>query len=309
MSPESQPICVAPGTLPAMQEALERAVVRGGGTIAPIDEAKGLVWADPSRPDLFSGIAAAGTNVEWIQLPYAGIETFGDYLFDGPTWTCGKGVYATPVAEHALALMLAGRRDLHRFIPATSWGARTGENLLGTTITILGGGGIASEFIKLIEPFGCQINVVRRSAEPLPGADRTVSQARVFELLPRTDILLIAWALTDDTAGFVDAQVCAALPDHAWIINVGRGGHIDHDDLVEALAAGTIGGAAVDVTDPEPLPDAHPLWGFDNCIITPHVGNTAEMGLPLIAHRVAENTKLFVAGRPLIGTVDIEAGY
>lgn len=302
-------ICVAPDTLPVMHQALCDAVVRGGGTLASIDEAEALVWADPGRADMFPAIAAAGTSVEWIQLPYAGIETFGDYLFDGPEWTCGKGVYATPVAEHALAMMLAGRRDLHKFIPATTWGDRTGENLLGTTITILGGGGIAEEFLKLIEPFGCQTNVVRRSPEPVSGATRTVTPARLHELLPRTDVLLIAWALTDETRHAVNAEVFAALPDHAWIINVGRGQHIDQAALVTALQTGAIGGAGIDVTDPEPLPDDSPLWQIPNCIITPHVGNTAEMGLPLLAKRVTENTRAFVAGAPLIGTVDIAAGY
>ena len=93
-----------------------------------------------------------------------------------------------------------------------------------------------------------------------------------MELLPRTDLLLIAWPLTDETERWVNHEVFAALPDHAWIINVGRGSHVDVDDLIAALSAGTIGGAALDVTEPEPLPDGHPLWDFENVIITPHVG-------------------------------------
>lgn len=292
-----------------MQEAFEEAVRSSGGTLAPAAEAEALVWADPARADLFPGVVAEAGTLDWVQLPYAGIETFGDYLFEGPIWTCGKGVYATPVAEHSLALMLAARRDLHRFIGATSWSERTGENLLGARITILGGGGIAEEFIRLAEPFGCDISVVRRSSTPVPGADRTVTQARAMELLPRTDLLLIAWPLTDETRRWVNRDVLAALPNHAWIINVGRGDHVDVDDLVAALTAGTIGGAALDVTEPEPLPDAHQLWSFDNVIVTPHVGNTAEMGLPLIASRVADNTRRFVAGDPLVGVVDVSLGY
>ena len=96
---------------------------------------------------------------------------------------------------------------------------------------------------------------------------------------------------------------------HAWLINVGRGAHVVTDDLVAALREERIGGAALDVTDPEPLPPGHPLWSLPNCIITPHIANTPEMGLPLIAARVRENTARFLAGEPLIGLVDVRLGY
>jgi phosphoglycerate dehydrogenase-like enzyme len=99
------------------------------------------------------------------------------------------------------------------------------------------------------------------------------------------------------------------MEDHAWIVNVARGRHIVTDDLVEALRTGMIGGAALDVTDPEPLPIDHPLWTLPNCIITPHVGNTPEMAKPLLAARVTENVRRFGRGDDLIGLVDVDAGY
>lgn len=92
-------------------------------------------------------------------------------------------------------------------------------------------------------------------------------------------------------------------------MNVGRGRHVDTDALVDALAADRIGGAALDVTDPEPLPDGHPLWSEPRCLITPHVGNTPEMGRPLLEARVTDNVARFAQGRPLVGTVDVAAGY
>ena len=95
----------------------------------------------------------------------------------------------------------------------------------------------------------------------------------------------------------------------AWIINVARGGHIDTAALIAALETGSIGGAALDVTEPEPLPDSSPLWTLPNCLITPHVANTPEMGLVLLAQRVGENVTRYLAGEPLLGPVDIEAGY
>ena len=93
------------------------------------------------------------------------------------------------------------------------------------------------------------------------------------------------------------------------MVNVARGRHIVTSDLVDALQSGSIGGAALDVTDPEPLPDGHALWSFDNCIITPHIGNTPEMGLPLLAERVTANVRRYVAGLPLLGPVDVALGY
>ncbi len=95
----------------------------------------------------------------------------------------------------------------------------------------------------------------------------------------------------------------------AWLVNVARGRHVQTDALVEALASGGIAGAALDVTDPEPLPDGHPLWGMENCIVTPHTADTLEMTQPLLAARVRENVARFVAGGDLVGVVDPLAGY
>lgn len=302
-------VCVAPDSNPALFASFCAAVEASGAELCSVEDAEALIWADPQRPEAFPDIAARAGDLDWVQLPYAGIEPFVPYLYAGPVWTCGKGVYAQPVAELALSLMLAGRRRLWQFIAATSWQPRVGENLIGTTITVLGGGGIAEAFLELVAPFECTVNVVRRSSTPLAGAARTVDISALGEVLPHSDIVLIAWPLTEETERFVNRAFFGQLPNHAWIVNVGRGAHIDTDDLINALETGTIGGAALDVTDPEPLPDGHRLWEFANCIITPHVGNTAEMGVPLITARVRDNVARFVAGEPLVGTVDLDAGY
>jgi phosphoglycerate dehydrogenase-like enzyme len=121
--------------------------------------------------------------------------------------------------------------------------------------------------------------------------------------------VFLALALTPDTVRILDADALAALPDHAWVVNVARGQHVDTDALVEALHAGTIGGAALDVTDPEPLPDDHPLWSAPNVLITPHTANTPEMGRVLLAARVRENVRRFAAGEDLLGPVHVDLGY
>ncbi len=302
-------VAVEPDTRPAMHQALRAAVGRGGGTVVEPGDAEALVFADPARPDLFPGIIERAPGVEWIQLPYAGIEPFLEHLDTDHVWTCGKGVYAEPVAEHVLALALAGFRDLHRYIRETSWSAQTGRNLLGARVTVLGGGGITESLLRLLAPFGCEVTVVRRSGTPVAGAARTLTADRLTEALADADLVVVALALTPETTGIIDSTALAAMPEHAWLVNVARGGHVVTDDLVAALRAGTIGGAALDVTDPEPLPDDSPLWGLENCIITAHVGNTPEMGLPLLAQRVEENVRRYLAGEPLLGPVDVARGY
>ena len=276
--------------------------------VAP-DEAEALVWAEPAAPDLLPGVLVAGPNIEWVQLPYAGIENLTHLLDRDHLWTCGKGVYADPVAEHVLMLALAGLRGMGSFTRARSWLPPEGRNLLGARMTVLGGGGITESLVRLLNPWDCRITVLRRHPVPMEGVHRVVGPESLHDALEDADVVVVALALTPETAGIIDAEALNAMAAHAWLINVGRGGHVVTDDLVDALAAGTIGGAALDVTDPEPLPDEHPLWTMGNCIITPHVGNTPEMGLKLLARRVTENVRRYIAGEELLGPVDVDLGY
>ncbi len=158
--------------------------------------------------------------------------------------------------------------------------------------------------------FSATTTIVRRQAtEAVPGAERTVGLDDLPAALRATDAVILALAMTPRTAGIIDAAALRAMPDHAWLVNVARGPHVVTDDLVAALQAGAIGGAALDVTDPEPLPDGHPLWSMPNVIISPHVGNTPAMAVPLLGARVTENVRRFVADAPLVGTVDPTVGY
>lgn len=302
-------VAVAPASRPEMHRVLVDAVTDAGGTVVDLDAADALVWADPAAPDRYPEIIAAAPDVEWIQLPYAGIEPFVHHLDNDHIWTCGKGVYADPVAEWIVAALLTGFRDIPRFVAADSWPDQGGRNLLGARLTVIGGGGITEALLRLLGPWGCHVTVVRRRCEPLPGADRTVPTKRLDEAVAAADAVIVACALTDETEGIIDARVLDAMPAHAWLVNVGRGGHVRTADLVSALTAGTIAGAVLDVTEPEPLPDDSPLWELPNCVITPHVGNTPEMGLPLIADRVRRNVARWLAREPLLGIVDVDAGY
>jgi phosphoglycerate dehydrogenase-like enzyme len=184
-----------------------------------------------------------------------------------------------------------------------------GQNLLGANITILGGGGITTSLVRLLEPFHCNITVVRLSAEPLEGVHTVVGPKHLVDAIVGADAVVVALALTPDTEGILGRNEFELMEKHAWVVNVGRGRHIVTDDLVWALQEGEIGGAALDVTNPEPLPNEHPLWSMPNCIITPHIGNTPAMAVPLLSARIAENVQRYVAGEPLVGCIDPELGY
>ena len=309
----SQLVAVAPDTRPVMHGAFVAAVRGAGGEVAvsaaELAEAKALVWADPFAPHLYPDVVASVPAVEWVQLPFAGIEPFIDYLDTRLVWACAKGVYADPVAEWVMAALLMGLRDFHLFAAADSWCAETGRNLLGARITVLGGGGITRSLLRLLEPWDCQVTVVRRSDEPVAGAARTLPLARVHEAVAGADAVVVALALTEQTRHVVNAALLKSMGPQCWLVNVARGGHVDQAALGAALRSGVIAGAVLDVTDPEPLPDSSELWAQPNCVITPHIGNTREMGLPLITNRVRENVRRWLAGEELLGLVDIALGY
>jgi phosphoglycerate dehydrogenase-like enzyme len=285
------------------------AVHAGGGYVVPLAEAEGIVWGDARNPDALAAALEQAPQARWVQLPFAGIENFTHLLDDERTWACGKGVYAEPVAELALTLGLAGLRGLGIYGRAQVWEPPRGGNLLGARVTILGGGGITTSLARLLQPFDCHITVVRRRAEDLAGVDDVLDADRYADALPGADLVVLALALTPDTEGLIAADELGLMEPHAWLVNVARGRHVVTDDLVAALRDGVIGGAGLDVTDPEPLPQGHPLWSLPNCIITPHVGNTPEMAVPLLAARITTNVRHYAEDEELEGLVDLEAGY
>jgi len=299
-------IALGPSTAP---EWLAEAIVDGGGEIVPVDDAEALVWADPRDVEGLVAAVDSGRDLRWVQLPFAGIENFVDHLDSRVTWTCGKGVYAEPVAEMALVLGVACLRNVARYGRATTWTEPAGRNLLNGRVTILGGGGITESLVRLLGPWKCHVTVVRNHTEAMEGVDDVLEADRFADALPGADLVVLALALTPETEGMFGADEFALMERHAVLVNVARGRHVLTDDLVAALRDGVIGGAGLDVTDPEPLPDDHPLWRAPNCIITPHVGNTPEMARPLLAERVRANVARFARGEELFGLVDLDAGY
>jgi phosphoglycerate dehydrogenase-like enzyme len=292
------------------------AVVAGGATVVGPAEAEALVWTatglEPGAgPADLAAVLARYPGIRWVQLPWAGVEPYaGAGVFDqAHIWTSGKGVYARPVAEHALALALAGLHHLQGFARARSWTEQAGDNLFERRVTVFGGGGITDVLLGLLAPFGCHVTVVRRHPQPMAGAETVVGWADRDAVLAGADVVFLALALTPETDGFFGGPQFEAMGGGAWLVNVARGRHVVTDDLVAALRDGQIGGAALDVTEPEPLPTGHPLWTLSRCLITPHTANTAAMAMPLLAARITANVRRYGSGSDLVGLVDPALGY
>lgn len=304
MAADAPRILVVPG-----RSWLADAARAGGAEPVTEGEASAVVWTDPKDAAGLRRLLDEQPGIDWVQLPWAGIEPYVDVLDHDRRWTCGKGVYADPVAEQAMMFALAGLRGMATYAHAATWEGPTGRNLIGARVVIVGGGGIAESLVGFLAPFRCEIVVVRRSDTPFPGAMRTIALDHLDDELPAADLVVLAVALTPETDGLFDEARLRRLPEHAWIVNVARGRHIVTADLVRVLQDGAIGGAGLDVVDPEPLPDGHPLWSRPNCFLTPHVGNTPDMAVPLLSGRVRENVRRYLAGEELLGPVDVDAGY
>jgi len=304
--------------VPEESPAIEAAVKSGGGQVVAPNDADAIVWTDPAHPGDLKTLLES-SPAEWVQLPFAGIEGFVEagVLDSDHVWTCAKGAYGPATAEHALALILAAARRVHVHARAETWegeAARSPDEtawrrLKDATIVVVGTGGIGSALAAMLQPFDVTIIGVNRSGRPLAGAARTVTVDGLADVVPDADFIVVAASLTPETRGLFNAAMLAKMRPDAWIVNVARGPLIETDALVEALKDESIGGAALDVTDPEPLPDGHPLWSLEDALITPHVANTWAMAVPELAAQVARNVAAWCRGDELEGIVDPELGY
>lgn len=290
--------------------ALETAVIEGGGTVVALGEStRGLVAS--VGPDEVAALIRATPGLEWVQLGAAGVDSYAAAGLFTPalTWLSAKGAYAQPVAEHALALALALLRQFSVRARASAWGSQAGISLHGLSVVMVGGGGIAAEVMRLLGPFDVRVTVVRSQDVPLEGADSTVTFDRLDRVLPEADVVIVACALTEQTRDLFDAERLAILRRGAILINVARGAVVSTDALVAALETGQLAGAGLDVTEPEPLPEGHPLWRMDSVLLTPHTADTPEMIRVMLSARVKANVALWRAGESFVGVVNPTRGY
>ena len=315
-----QPLTPGPLSLaPEPSEFFREAAGGAGVEIIPLGpETTGLVWLSEKRSDELQAILQSHPGIRWVQLPWAGVDAFASVLayLAGipadirPVVTSAKGAYSEPVAEHALALLLACLRELPRKAREAKWQEnRSGLSLYGRHIVILGAGGVARAFMELVAPLRPEITVVRRGKDPVPGAAKTITPDALHTALATADAVVIAAAATTGTRHIIGERELAVLPDHAVLVNVARGSLVDVDAVADALEAGTLWGAGLDVMDPEPFPDGHRIWALTRAVITSHSADTPEMTRPLLAARIRANAQAYAAGTPLVGVVDVELGY
>ncbi|MET0388490.1 MAG: D-2-hydroxyacid dehydrogenase, partial [Polyangiales bacterium] len=262
---------------------------------------------------------AEATDLRWIQTAGAGV----DWLLVPEvvarkelTITNASGVHPDQIAEHSLMLILALTRRLPRVFAQQReqrWDAEPFRfnipTLKGRTLGILGVGAIGLRLAQLGAAFGLRVIGSRRSAEPAPHVERIYGPDQLDELLTQSDYLVNALPLTAATRKLLGARELALLPRDAIVINIGRGPTIDTDALVAALRSGHLGGAGLDVTDPEPLPSAHPLWHLDNTIITPHYSGGHPTYLQQVTQIFLDNLQHYAQDKPLQNRVDVHAGY
>ncbi|GAA4742604.1 D-isomer specific 2-hydroxyacid dehydrogenase family protein [Gordonia alkaliphila] len=294
---------------PDQDRHLVAAVEAGGVVVVPLHAARALVWI--GSPADFPTL---DDTIEWVALKTAGIEGFKDagVLDDRRRWTNASGFYAAGCAEHALALLLAGLRQIDTSV-LLGWNddviPPAVRTLRGATVAIIGAGGIGRELAPRLRACGATVIAVNRSGRPVDGADRTVSAEHTEQVLAETDHVVLAAPSTAATRHLLNDRTLALLKPHSWVVNVARGPLIDQDALGRALRAGTIAGAALDVTDPEPPAADDPLYGYPNLILTPHIANPAPGLTREMAPWLAENVRRFIAGAALLSVVDPAADY
>lgn len=299
-------IAIEPKAFPEYLQAAAEA----GAQVVPIDSTvKALIWLDYSQPQALANLLDQNPQIEWVQLPFAGVDAFADIIKRPILFTSAKGSYREPVAEHALALSLAMMRVIPERVVTKTWGRQFADSLYDSNVLIFGGGGITEELLKLLQPFRTNVTVIRKNPEPMIGAKQTLGFDQLDSQLPNADLVILAAALTDETRYLFDASKFAIMKPTAYLVNIARGPMVKTADLISALNEDVIAGAAVDVTDPEPLPDGHPLWTAKNIIITPHTADTRKQVVRLFSDRIRENVRSYGQGKPMVGVVDPDLGY
>jgi len=300
---------VAPGVEIIAANTLEEAMDR-------VSDADAVIGA--ATPELLQ----AGAKIRWVQVGSAGVESYltiprlasGEVLL-----TNGQRLSSPEIAEHVLALTRALARGLDRSLEAQSAGEwRRSQivfqapltSLRGKTMLVVGLGGIGTEVARLAHGAGMRVTAIRasRRAGP-PFVDAVGLTADLLDFVREADVVANCLPLTPETEDIFDREAFRAMRPTAFFVNVGRGGTVDTEALIEALNGGELAGAGLDVTDPEPLPAGHPLWKTRGVIITPHYAGRSDVGSERRWLLYRENLRRFVAGEPLLSVVDPERGY
>jgi phosphoglycerate dehydrogenase-like enzyme len=271
-------------------------------------------------PDAFYSAAVAtmlrerAKKLKWIQLLSAGYDAVvRNGIPAGITLTNAGDAYAPAVATHAVALLLGVQRQfpiLFEDQKRHAWdegGGRPRASIpFGSTVAVLGFGHIGSEIGRLLRAFNAHVIALTRSARPHPHADESLPISQLHAVLPRVDAVVIAMAASAETRHLIGAPEFALMKRSAAIVNIARGYIIDGHALATALKDGTIGGAGLDVTEPEPLPASDPLWDAPNLILAPHMAGASGTVLAnRLARVVCDNVERYRKGETLAFSITL----
>jgi phosphoglycerate dehydrogenase-like enzyme len=259
-------------------------------------QAQVLVPGGPPADGLFEALP----HLRLVQLRSAGAEQYAGRVPEVVVLCNARGAHTPATAEWAVAAALAAQRDLPRYArqqAAGSWEPGTGHTLVGARVLVVGAGDIGRRIGRMLAGFDCDLTWVARTArDGVHGTDELPG------LLPDADVVVLILPVTPETTGLVDAAFLAAMKDDALLVNAARGVVVDTDALLAELQSGRLR-AALDVTDPEPLPEGHPLWQAPGLLLTPHVGGavpaTQERGIAAVTAQL----RRVLAGEPLQNVV------
>lgn len=321
LSAQSKKILVT-GADPALVKELESAssqarivAVRPDSVLQEIADADALIGE--IKPEQ----VRAAKKLKWVQTMSAGVERIlhlsgGNDLRDSNIILTNNQIVQGPeIADHALAMLLMLSRGLNVFFAHRQqelWQPRPypGIELAGRTAVVLGVGGIGTQISIRAWAFG--MNVVGVDPEDIPYTPfvkRVVKPDQINEVLPDADVVFVSAPHTPLSHKMIGPQQFELMKKNSYFIAVSRGGLYDLNALVKALDSKRLAGAGVDVTDPEPLPKGHPLWKFDNAIVTPHIAGRSDKDRARMVGTIKENIRRFVDGKPLINVVDKQKGY
>jgi D-2-hydroxyacid dehydrogenase (NADP+) len=276
-----------------------------------IADADALIATQLTRAELL-----AAKQLQWVHFMNSGVEGVAPVFKNTDiVLTNLKVVLGPEVADHAMALLLALTRGLYQTIPAKGrWEMPRNLNQLtdlrGKNAVIVGVGGVGTQIAERANGFGMTIiGVDLKDAAPSPVIKQMVKPNQLDTVLPLADVVFITVPETDTTKGMIRATQFREMKRGAYFIAVSRGTIYSMDGLVESLTNHHLAGAGLDVTDPEPLPANHPLWKFENVVITPHIAGASDVSLARVVEMLKENIRRFAAGEPLLNVVDKEKGY
>lgn len=267
-----------------------------------------LAWGAPT------GLLAEMPALKWVQTTTAGVEAWLSRpdLTDGLLLSAAKGVHRVQMPENILAALFHITKPIVAAAVdqvTSTWTRRTSEPLAGKTLGILGLGTIGAELARKASALELRVVGVRRSPGSVEHVDRVYGPADTDRMLGEADFVLDLLPVTPDTRDFMNVARFRAMRPEAWFLNFGRGATVVDDDLIAAVADGTIAGAVLDVFRQEPLPGDHPFWTTPGISVWPHVGGLHPDRDAIVAELVVENTARYLDGRPLLHLVDRERGY